>query len=213
MKHFISFLFLIFCFTSLTGQSENKLSFGLKAGLHTTNIETNQLEILEPGAINRLQVAVENAKYGFHIGLQLRAQLGKFLLQPEVVFSSSQVDYNLDGDLASNIVNEKYQYIDIPVLFGAKFGPLRLYAGPEGHVFLNSSSDILGLTEVDYRQEFEDITFGWQIGAGLDIWNLTLDFRHEGNFSKFGSHFNFAGQSYEFDDSPSRFLFSVGILF
>ena len=78
---------------------------------------------------------------------------------------------------------------------GCKFGPLRLMAGPEGHVFLNSTS---GLLDIDgYRQDFKGLTLGWQGGVGLDLWNLVVDIRYQGNFNNFGDHITFLGQEYE----------------
>ena len=62
-------------------------------------------------------------------------------------------------------------------------------------------------------QKFDQATFGWLASLGLDVWNLMLDIRYEGNFSKFGDHFTYNGQQYSFDNSRARILVSVGISF
>lgn len=216
MKYLILFSMLFLATITQAQKSSSSLRFGLKGGLSTTSIDAGQLEILDQGGLDRLELAVKDAKYGFHLGVLLRAQINKFIIQPEVLFNSSQVDYTVDdlgGTPVADVLNEKYNYLDIPVLLGFKFGPLRLQAGPVGHVFLSSSTELSGITNIDYRQEFKDMTIGWQGNLGLDIWNLMLDFRYEGNFTNFGDHINFAGRHYEFDDKPSRWVFSVGYLF
>lgn len=207
----ISTLFLaIFCLTTVEAQ----FKIGLRVGASTTDIDPNNLNIIENGT-SQLSLALKEARYGIHGGLVLQAKFGKFLIQPEFLFNSSRVDYELtdpqNPDLPAQIKEEKYQHLDIPLLFGAKFGALRLHAGPVGHVYINSSSE---LTDVEgYEQKFDEFTFGWQGGLGLDLWKLMLDLRYEGNFSKFGDHITFFGDDYKFDQSAARFLFSVGFMF
>ena len=65
--------------------------------------------------------------------------------------------------------------------------------------------------ETNYAQKFDDITFGWQAGIGLDLLNIMLDIRYEGNFYTFGDHIVFGDQSYAFDNSPARLLGSLAI--
>lgn len=215
-KSCLLLLFLCF-FVGLRAQKNSSFEVGVKAGLSTTDIDAGELDILDQGGADRLELAVKDARYGFHAGLLFRIRFNKFILQPEVVFNTNRVDYEVDdvnmGNVVTTTLEESYQYIDIPVLAGFKFGPLRLQAGPVGHIYLDSSSEFYDLADIDYRQEFENLTLGWQGNIGLDIWNLLLDFRYEGNFANFGTHLNFAGQQYEFDDTPSRFLVSLSYLF
>lgn len=209
-KLFFCSLFLVFL--SITAQSQ--IRFGIKGGVSTTNLSTNNLNILGQGGVNRLTVAVKNANYGINFGVVTQIEIANFFLQPELNFNSTSTDFqvnNLQTPTSSGIFREKYKNLDIPVLLGWRLGPLRLNAGPEGHVFLNSTSDLFKFS--DYKQTFSGLTLGWLGGVGLDIWNLMIDVRYEGNFTKYGSHINFGGTSYQFDKSPSRFLFSVGWMF
>ncbi len=144
----------------------------------------------------------------------INIQIVSFLIQPEFNYHSNTSNFELSeltSDPISEVFSEKYQYLDIPLLLGCKIGPLRLMAGPEGHVFLNSTSSLLDIE--GYEQDFQTLTLGWQGGIGLDLWNIILDIRYQGNFTNFGDHITFLGQEYEFNDSPSRVLFSVGWLF
>jgi len=206
-----SFLFL-FCCMFLFASAQVRV--GVKLGLSSTNLDTEGLRLLDQGAAERFELALDNSDLGVYGGFFINAQIGAFIIQPEFNYNSNSSDFELkDLSLSgfSEIRSEKYQYLDIPVLVGCKFGPLRLMAGPEGHVFLNSTS---GLLDVDgYRQDFKGLTLGWQGGVGLDLWNLVVDIRYQGNFNNFGDHITFLGQQYEFNDSPSRVLFSLGWLF
>ena len=87
------------------------------------------------------------------------------------------------------IKSENYQYLDIPLIIGLKAGPVRLGAGPVGHVFIDSSSELFDID--GYEQKFDEMTWGWQGGIGFDIWNIHLDIKYEGNFSNFSNHFIF----------------------
>ena len=192
-----------------------QLKLGMKLGLSSTQLDANEIDISDPGGNPFLKLNLEEARFGIHAGAVIQAQLGAFLLQPEILFNSNRVDYRVE-DLSgltpvSSIRTEKYQYLDIPVLFGVRAKPFRFQAGPEAHIFINSSSELFDFN--GYEQKFDQATFGWLASLGLDVWNLMLDIRYEGNFSKFGDHFTFNGQQYSFDNSRARILVSVGILF
>ncbi len=190
-----------------------QLRIGLKGGLSTTDLNAQDFRVTDPGGIDRLEIGLKEARYGIHGGLVIRAQFNKFLVQPEILFNSNSATYEVNelGTQLLSIREEKFQYLDIPLLFGFKFGPLRLMAGPEGRVFINSASDLFEFS--DYDQKFKDLTISWLAGAGLDIWNLMLDVRYEGNFNNFGDHIRFGNQKFDFSDTPSRWTFSVGFLF
>lgn len=210
-----STLLFFSCFLLWGMQVQAQLRIGIRAGVSTTDLHPSELQIFDTGGAQRLNLALKDARYGVFAGVVIRAQIHKFILQPEVIFNSNRVDYAVqdlqDSSLTSLIKSEKYQYLDIPVLLGVKFGPLRLQAGPVGHVYINSSSE---LTDIEgYDEKFDQFTFGWQGGLGLDIWKFMIDVRYEGNFNKFGDHIEFFGHQYAFDQKPARFLFSLGFLF
>ena len=192
-----------------------QIKFGIKGGLSTTDIEPSQLLIMNSSDAQEFGLAVKNANYGAHLGLFTQIKIRKFFIQPEVLFNSNSVDYEIEdfegSEIVTTIKQEKYQYLDIPLMMGLKFGPLRLQGGPVGHVFLNNSSELFDIE--GYDDKFEKMTFGYQAGIGLDLWKLMLDFRYEGNFNKFGDHITFGGTQFNFDKTPARFVASVGISF
>ncbi|HHS95292.1 MAG TPA: PorT family protein [Phaeodactylibacter sp.] len=197
-----------------TAQAQVKL--GLRLGLSTADISTDQLRIHNAEDIETLGISVANANYGFHFGGMVQAKIGKFFIQPEVLLNTNSVDYHLedldDGDTYLNIVRERYQYLDIPVMMGLKFGFLRLEAGPVAHKFLNINSELEDEIP-DYDPQFKKWTWAYQTGIGLDIWRFALDAKYEGSFKNYGDHFNFFGNDYQFDTKPGRFVVSLGYTF
>lgn len=207
-KHAFLLLALSLCFAV---PAFSQLKFGLKVGGSTTSIDGEDFQVRN--GLDSLGVALKDANFGIHGGLVIRAQIGKFLLQPEVLFNSNSVDYKVTelDNLTEQIKTEKFQYLDIPILLGYKFGPLRLMAGPQGHIFINNSSE---LTDFDsYDDKFDAMTISWLGGVGLDIWSLMLDVRYEGGLQRFGDHIRFGNQQFDFADRPSRWTFSLGFLF
>jgi len=197
------------------GAAYGQFRFGIRAGIISVQDFGNPLTIIDEVGQDVLEVGLKNAKIGYTGGLVLQFQLGGFLIQPEALYSYNEYEYELD-DLTNPArppgdAVEAYQYLDVPVLLGFKIGPLRLQAGPEAHLYLNSRSE---LTDLDfYRENIENFTLGWVGNVGLDIWNLMLDVRYGGNLSALGTSFEVAGQEFAFDERPSRWVFSLGILF
>ncbi len=187
-----------------------QVQFGVRAGLSTPNLDKETIDQ------NGLNLAILDANYGFHLGLFSRFPLGeKLYLQPELLFNSNTVDFNvtdMSEGLVNTVLNEKYQNLDIPFMLGYKIGPLRLEAGPVGHVFIASKSELDDELST-YDQRFNDFNLGYQTGVGLDIWRLLVDVRYEGSFSNFGEHMQVGGEQIRFSQNPSRWVMTVGLAF
>jgi hypothetical protein len=206
---------LLGCLLLLVTLSYGQIRFGLKAGLVSSGLTQENLAILDQGGVTRLKLALEDGNYGINFGALVRIELGNTFLQPELNFQSNSADFTLD-DLGqpgapTDVLRESYQYLDIPVQLGFRLGPLRLQGGPQGHLFLNSTSDLFDFA--DYQQNFQDFTVGYVLGGGLDIWNLMIDLRYQGNLNRFGNHITFFGNQYEFSQRPSQWNLTVGWLF
>lgn len=206
MKRLIILGICLICGTSAFAQ----FRFGIKGGLGTYDLGVNDIIEISRDT-ETFGLTISDAKFGYHIGIMAQFRFATFIVQPEVVFNSNSVDFSFSEVAQPNgdVFTEKYQNLDIPLLFGLKAGPLRLMIGPVGHYFLDSSSELLEFEE--YEQKFEDLTYGWQGGIGLDFFNIMLDVRYEGNFSRFGEHITFNGQSFPFDNNPARLLASLAV--
>jgi hypothetical protein len=97
----------------------------------------------------------------------------------------------------------------MPVLVGFKVGFIRVNAGPVGHYFLNSNTELTDFK--GYSERFKKMTWGYQAGITIGTGRISADIRYEGNFTNAGSQVNFYGQSYSFANTPSRLI--VGINF
>lgn len=205
-------LILILCLTQLA-VAQRTFQLGFKGGISTYDLGVDEtLTIFNSDEEDKLILGVEDARYGFHGGIVLQLNVAAFILQPEVVFNSNSVNYSVDNVMTTDgdqVFKEKYHNLDIPVLLGLRAGPLRVVAGPVGHYYLSSSSELFEFEE--YDQKFEELTYGWQAGMGLDILNIMIDIRYEGNFAPFGDHIVFYGRSYEFSTNPARLLASIAL--
>lgn len=201
MKNKLLLLLALSISTLAIGQSK----FGLKAGLSTPSGEFGSFTVNHVDTT--FMVALKDAKYGVHGGVWFRFG-DKFFVQPEVYFNSNRSDYELDGGIFQNAVrSEKYQYLDVPVIFGARIGPLSLQAGPVGHYFIKSTSDLTDFAA--YEQMFDEFTFSYQVGGGLDFGKVGIDVRYQGKFNNNNGHMTFFGQQYNFDKNPARITASL----
>lgn len=208
---------LFFAMLAITTIGFGQIRFGVRAGLVSSSLTQEDLPsiITDAGGVDRLKLALEEGNYGVNFGFLIRAELGNGFIQPELNFQSNSVDFTLDDlsqpGVTGDVLKENYQYLDIPVMFGLRLGPLRVQGGPQGHFFLNSTSDLFEFDE--YKQNFSDFTVGYVLGGGLDIWNLMIDLRYQGNLNRFGDHITFFGKEYEFSQRASQWNLSVGWLF
>ena len=190
-----------------------QIKYGLRLGGSTSDIDPEQLIQVGTGQIDQLTIAFKEADYGFHAGGFLQWQINRFFVQPEVLFTSGGTTYTVDGFAngapTSIEAEEAFQSLEMPLMLGAKFGPLRLQAGPVGNLYLSSSSDLFDFP--GYEEQYDRITWGAQGGIGLDVWRIVLDIKYETALSKYGSHISFNGQRYNFDDREQQLVISLGI--
>ncbi|MEO6757965.1 MAG: outer membrane beta-barrel protein, partial [Saprospiraceae bacterium] len=151
-------------------------------------------------------LGVDKLKFGTQLGAFFRIG-GVIFVQPEILFNSNKTDYRFSNINMSDIRQETYRNLDIPVLVGLKLGPVRLQTGPVGHYFLNSTSD---LTDIKgYKENFKKLTWGWQTGLNIGAGRFSVDLRYEGNFHKQGDQITFGGKDYHFSKSPTRLILGV----
>lgn len=129
------------------------------------------------------------------------ARFGRTLfIQPEVLVSTKGgsfeiVKTNLEQPITET-VKVKYSNIDVPLLIGFKGGPLRILAGPVTSFRIGDNqklSDAFKYYTSDFKNSMSEATFGYQLGAGLDIGSFSLDVRREGSFTNVAS-FQVKGQ-------------------
>ncbi|MFZ1676330.1 MAG: hypothetical protein WAT91_03600 [Saprospiraceae bacterium] len=184
---------------------------GIKFGLSTPDISPKDLIIANEQGVTLYHIFVENARYGVQAGAFIQMQIGGFFIQPEILYNSSSIDYRVDSLSISQPIRDSYKNIDFPVIMGLKVGAVRLGAGPVGHIFLNNNGGFGGYSS--FKPFFNDLTWGYQAGIGLDLWKLHIDARYEGNFSNLGDYITFFGQKFDFDTKNNRLIASIGFSF
>ena len=204
----ILFTLLLLSFTGF-GQFE----IGIKAGISSAELIEDGLNFQEEDY--SLQLELLESGYGYHFGLYTRVKIAAFFIEPAFLINSSKVNYNLsefiEDEITQSIKSESFTNLDIPLLIGIKTGPFRLQGGPVAHIYLDSSSELFDIS--GYEQRLKSANYGYQVGAGIDIWKLRFDLLYEGNFSKFGDHITIRDTELSFDDSLARFLLTVGFKF
>ncbi|HUX96457.1 MAG TPA: porin family protein [Bacteroidales bacterium] len=193
----------------------SQIKFGIKAGVSTNSITMDEIKQVTSGTTTYSIQKLEEAKYGFHGGVFMRVKVLKLFVQPEVLFASKSSAYtvtNVTTSAAKEVV-QNLNKLDIPVMIGLKFGPARINVGPTGSLLLGSPKELID--SPDFKSMYSGMTFGYQAGVGLDILNkLTIDLRYEGSLKKYQTQIeNLAGTTYNLDDRPNAFLFSLGFMF
>lgn len=210
MKKLVFILLSVFIMLPAVSQ----VNFGLKAGVSTTNLKMEDLKTLTSGETQYVVDAIKGANYGFHAGAFVRLSLFGIYIQPELLFTSRTDEYSVsDMENPAQIVKQQFNQLDLPVMLGAKLGPVRINAGPSARLLINSPKDLID--DPDFEAMYNKFTFGYQAGLGFDIIKrITVDLRYEGSLQKFQTQIeNLAGDKFNLDDRPNAFLLSVGIMF
>lgn len=179
-----------------------QVDLGLRAGAGLAKAGINDFE----SAMQAIE-SIEDAEreLSFHAGLYLKIKTPLLFIQPEVIFSqiSQSVNASQGGNNPARSLELDLSRVDIPVLIGKSFGPLRLMAGP---VYSANVSDLTG----DIESDLESGTFGYQLGLGLEFKKLIIDVRYEGAFNPWASNLVIDNTNYQVDLRTSQLLLCVG---
>jgi hypothetical protein len=208
MKRLIIGLFIMVGINSAQAQ----FGIGIRGGLNFSSFPQNTYEV------DNLEIETLPDSYtGWHVGGIAQIRITNFFIQPELLFVSTGNHLRLrEPGEPDFFFRQNFSKIDLPVVMGFKIGPLRLGAGPVGSYIINSSSGLVKSEDhqgLDIREKFNSATFGYQIGAGLDLGNILLDFKYEGSLSRLGDGITFGDTTFPFDARPRQFILSIGLLF
>lgn len=189
MKRF-AFIFILSAITSMAS-GQDFFDAGIKAGLNTSKISTH-ISDYNPQTINN-----------YSAGAFARFNLGRVYIQPEVYYNSKGGEY-IDELNLSTVNSFDLKAVDVPALVGLKLinqkqFNLRLMAGPVFSFVTDKSVE--GQFSVE---KFEDNFFGWQYGAGVDLFFITFDARMQ-------SYSDNIYTSPDFNTKNGTFVLSLGI--
>ena len=95
---------------------------GIKGGVTTYNMKLGDFLVTNGDAAEDFGLAVKDAKFGYQFGLW--ARIGRGLhLQPEILFSTNKVAYEINNGNGTFIGEETYANIDVPIMAGINLGP------------------------------------------------------------------------------------------
>ncbi|MEK7719674.1 MAG: porin family protein [Bacteroidota bacterium] len=158
---------------------------GIKAGYNTSKISTD------------LSTIKADSKGGYNFGAFGRFGGEKFYLQPEFLYVVRNEGFS--GGSAYDAI--KMKSIQVPVLLGLKLIDLKLasiraFTGPAISFSTGYESD------KSFKYNFNNSTWDYQLGAGVDVLMFTFDIRYEWGLSKsfdtssFGSNFTSKGNTF-----------------
>ncbi len=166
MKRFLILIVLAVLTPLIYGQ----FTLGPKIGYSSSKLSTDIDDI------------TESIRHNYQVGAFFR--MGKrIFLQPEVAYATSGGNLQLEeGGFKESI---KFKTLAVPVLMGfklinAKVINLRVMAGPAANFILSKEVESDELIQDPLQDSnFKDISWGMDVGAGIDVFFLALDVRYE----------------------------------
>ena len=204
-------LIILSVFIFIGVASQGQLNFGISGGLNLSSIPDRDEITINDHTIETL----DDNYTGFHIGFMSQISLPFIFVQPELLYTSIGNDMRRTSELTEEEVyyERKIRRIDLPVLAGTYIGPVRVGLGPVGSILVGESSVLDDDIDVDeFEEDINRMTFGYQLGAGINISNLVLDVKYEGGLTKLGDRVIVGGEKQQFDSRPRQFIISLGVL-
>jgi hypothetical protein len=197
MKRSTLLLILLFL---ITASGIAQMRFGIRGGIYSTRIKD-----LNGGDFSIAFNGIP--KMGYHVGIITQAELGNAFIQPELLYCNIRNDIEKGSELTELEIRK----IDLPVMLGYKWGAFKLQAGPVASVILYDTGELTAFSNYDLL--VKRATIGYQAGFGFDISQLSLDFKYEGNLSKWFDGVKVGSEMMEFDARTSQLIFSIGLFF
>ena len=201
-------LLLLTCLAVMAFNAQSQIKFGIRAGLTSSTVEADKVVFTNS---NTTIETSKDAKVGIQFGLFSQISLGGMFVQPELLLTTSGGVIKVKDINGEHLQDQRFTKVDLPVLVGAKMGPLRIGVGPVASMVLNSKSELSDIN--GYDDKFKKATFGYQAGIGLDIWKLAIDLKYEGNLSKLGDGVTVAGEKRSFDSRTRQWIVGVAYKF
>lgn len=190
--------FIVAAFILISTGAFAQSGFGIKGGLNYG--ATGEYESFSQVVGDASTIENGNSRSGYHLGLFGKVGLFGIFIQPEILYTRLNTEY-------SNFTY-KIDKLDAPVLVGINIlGPLNIKAGPSFQYILNNTLEDSFLKINDVENE---ITVGYQLGAGINLGRLGFDLRYEGAFGENNAFGERAmDQNFKIDSRPSQWILSL----
>lgn len=212
-------LLLMVALVLAVATAQAQVTGGIKLGVSTTDITQQDVATFRNDT-DSLKLALTGASYGLHGGFFLRIPVTKlFYIQAEPMLGSSRYQYSLDSVTGAGVAAdirdgyESFLNLDIPAMVGLQFQlpldlKLRAQAGVVASIVLNSQSEILDIS--NYSQKWDELRWGYMLGAGIDAGAFTVDVNFNGSLSQFGNSVTIGQETFNFDTRPSSTVVTLG---
>ncbi|MDQ0636561.1 hypothetical protein QF042_000126 [Pedobacter sp. W3I1] len=194
-KIIFSIVFLTLGWATSKAQTFN---LGVKAGVNLAKLNAD--------------FANEENRLGYQIGAWARIGGASFYVQPEAYIGSKGNKFiSFTQDNGNEVQAEgkvKFTTLDVPVLFGTKFGAknlnFRVMAGPVISFILDENSTFSSAYQqaTDFSN-YKNQALGAQFGAGVDVGSISVDLRYEAGLSNIS-------KSEKYTQKPNLFQLSLG---
>lgn len=191
----LGLIFGLLLIVGFTAQAQ--FAVGIKGGLSSSGVDVKNAK----NTFNQLKDS-DNIT-GYHLGAFTRLSVNNFFLQPEAYLATSGGKLE-QTDVQNSTIDEvkaRFTRLDVPLLVGLHFLKIgRLQAGPVASVLVGSK-----IGDQRIKDYLDKTDWGFQVGAGVDISNLTLDVRYE-NVNR-----DYTNQNSSFKLSNQQVIVSLGI--
>lgn len=182
-----------------------QLKFGLRGGIQD-NVRLRSI------SEDNYSIDYKQGDVGFHFGVTSQLEILNLFVQPEILFSTNSnavrfKEYDGAREIVNEIGKQRYNKLDVPILFGLKLSKLKVAAGPVFTAHLNSKSDLFDREGIDYT--YNNATVGYQIGFGVEFDVIGLELRYEDNLSDYGTKMKIGDQSFNTDQRASQVMLSL----
>jgi hypothetical protein len=175
MKRIYTTLFLsALAFNFASAQIIPSFQFGVKAGVNIASLQASSSATFATG--NRA---------GYLGGVWARVGALGLNFQPEMYVTAKDVDVSTQG---GGTTTAKFTSLDVPLLVGIKIGAFglgaRFYTGPLVSFALDKNQSLGGAAGKAFSLDYKDQNVAWQLGAGVDIKQISIDLRAEAGITE-----------------------------
>jgi Outer membrane protein beta-barrel domain len=154
MKRLI-FAITVVAISTAKVSAQGKSSFGIKAGINSTN------QKVSGGGIN----VSTTANIGFYGGFFAQIGISEyFAVQPELLYTFLSSGITFGGEKTT----DNFSYVSVPVLLKYIHEGFSIVVGPQVS-FLTSAKEKSGGSSVSFKDEVESTEFAGIIGAGYTL--------------------------------------------
>lgn len=192
---------------AITAAQAQVLTFGPRVGISYSKMVADETFTSEG---TDFEYATQDAKVGLLYGAFGRIKAGPVFIQPEIAFTQDKTEIEVSSINLDEIQTLTVNKLDIPILAGVKLGKyLKVMGGPVNSYI--RSTHVHSPTDLwdSYRSEMEESTWGYQLGAGLEMGRFMMDARYEGRFGPVINEATIGNQTYTFDHRSQIFQFSL----